>query len=229
MPKSAKISPEVPDAVLRLLCPALPGGGARGAGELGMDPRLGLLFAPGVDMMIFGTNPDLGPAVAALVSSKSSSSSKLAKLGCDEPCVCPPWVDAAAGAAARGAGGVWCVRPEWGADRAFSLKPPLDEEFEFQSGAVARGMLPPRAWSDDMPPYLFWLAMALSRTSAMAVGSLRSCGEEEAGGGPSGQRDSRDVVGGPKNGMRGRGVAVAGVPRGLGGDLAVECRVYTWL
>jgi hypothetical protein len=102
--------------------------------------------------MIFGTNPDLGPAVAALVSSKSSSSSKLAKLGCDEPCVCP-WVDAAAGAAARGAGGVCCVRPEWGADRAFSLKP--DEEFEFQSGAVARGMLPPRAWSDDMPPYLF--------------------------------------------------------------------------
>lgn len=147
-----------------------------------MDPRLGLLL-PGVDMMIFGTKPDLGPAVAALVSSKSSSS-KLAKLGCDEPCVCP-WVDAAADAAARGAGGVWCVRPEWGADRAFSLKPPLDEEFEFQSddraGAVARGMLPPRAWSDDMPPYLFWLAMALSRTSAMAVGSLRSCGEEEAG------------------------------------------------
>lgn len=123
-----------------------------------MDPRLGLLL-PGVDMMIFGTKPDLGPAVAALVSSKSSlssSSSKLAKLGCDEPCVCPPWVDAAAGAAARGAGGVWCVRPEWGADRAFSLKPPLDEEFEFQfAGAVARGMLPPRAWSDDMPPYLF--------------------------------------------------------------------------
>jgi hypothetical protein len=36
------------------------------------------------------------------------------------------------------------------------LKPPLDEEFEFQfAGAVARGMLPPRAWSDDMPPYLF--------------------------------------------------------------------------
>ena len=33
------------------------------------------------------------------------------------------------------------------------MKP--DEEFEFQSGAVARGMLPPRAWSDDMPPYLF--------------------------------------------------------------------------
>lgn len=197
-----------------------------------MDPRLGLLFAPGVDMMIFGTKPDLGPAVAALVSSKSSSSSKLAKLGCDEPCVCP-WVDAAAGAAARGAGGVWCVRPEWGADRAFSLKPPLDEEFQSQSddraGAVARGMLPPRAWSDDMPPYLFWLAMALSRTSAMAVGSLRSCGEEEAGGGPSGQRDSQDVVGGPKNGMRGCGVAVAGVPRGLGGDLAVECRVCTWL
>jgi hypothetical protein len=65
-------------------------------------------------------------------------------------------VDAAAGAAARGAGGVWCVRPEWGADRAFSLKAPLDEEFEFQfAGAVARGMLPPRAWSDDMPPYLF--------------------------------------------------------------------------
>ena len=104
MPKSAKISPEVPDAVLRLLCPALPGGGARGAGELGMDPRLGLLLAPGVDMMIFGTKPDLGPAVAALVSSKSSSSSKLAKLGCDEPCVC------SMGGRGGGCGGARCGR-----------------------------------------------------------------------------------------------------------------------
>ena len=93
---------------MRLLCPADPGGGARGAGELGTDALDPAFLA---DMTIFGTK-DLGPpAVAAFVSSKSSSSSKLAKLGCDELCA---WWD---GAAAAGAA-AWCGRPDGGADLA---------------------------------------------------------------------------------------------------------------
>ena len=176
--KSAKMSPDVPDAVLRLLCPADPGGGARGAGELGTDA-----LDPGLaDMTILGTK-DLGPAVAALVSSKSSSSSKLAKFGCDE--LCAWWDGAAAGAAA------WCGRPDGGADlaedeNASTCPPPRRSSSRLESrpqsldgdgGAGERGTAPLRTWSDDMPPYLFWFAIALSRAAAMAAGSLRSCKE----------------------------------------------------
>ena len=230
--KSAKMSPDVPDVVLRLLCPADPGGGARGAGELGTDA----LDPPGLaDMTILGTK-DLGPAVAALVSSKSSSSSKLAKLGCDE--LCAWWDGAAAGAAA------WCERPDGGADLAeeenASTCPPLigppprrsssrlsrPQSLEADGGAGERGTAPLRIWSDDMPPYLFWFAIALSRAAAMAAGSLRSCGER--GGMRDGQKGfvqsiTMEVGGTGKTGRE--AVGVASDPPELSADLAVDGHV----
>ena len=115
---------------------------------------------------------------------------------------------------------------DWSAATALlvaTLAPPI---LEADGGAGERGTAPLRIWSDDMPPYLFWFAIALSRAAAMAAGSLRSCGER--GGMRDGQRGfvqfiTLEVGGTGKTGRE--AVGVASDPPELSADLAVDGHV----
>ena len=77
---------------------------------------------------------------------------------------------------------------DWSAATALLVATLAPQSLGADGGAGERGTAPLRTWSDDMPPYLFWFAIALSRAAAMAAGSLRSCGER-GGIGRDGQRD----------------------------------------
>ena len=176
--------------------PRGPGGGAGSAGELGTDA-----LDPGLaDMTILGTK-DLGPAVAALVSSKSSSSSKLAR-----SLAATSYARGGMGrrrqARRRGAGVPTRAADLAEEENASTCPPPFGPPPRRSSrlgradpstgtAAPQRGTAPLRTWSDDMPPYLFWFAIALSRAAAMAAGSLRSCKKR---GGMRGRSEDCSIV-----------------------------------